>query len=446
MGGLNPTLALAAQAAGLRFDDLPADAVTVAKQCILDVIGSAIAGAASPGSAMVRESVLLDGGTGVCSLFGVPQARVTAGAAALANGTAAHALDFDDVLTAMIGHPSAPVLPAVFALAEEGGRSGRRLLEAFVAGVEVEARIGSAVAPAHYARGFHATGTVGTFGAAAAAARILDASEAAMTSALSLAGAQAAGLKSQFGTMTKPLQAGKAAANGLLAARLAVGGFTAAPDVIGCEQGFAATQADGLDVEALTAPFGRPWHLLATLFKMHASCHYTHSVFESLRSLRDRVPVSDVEAITLRVHPDLRKACDILIPETGLAGKFSMRYVAALALAVGRADPAQFTDEAVRDPVVSGLRARVDVVPDDTLHHFTCEAVLRSRDGRRYEASRHAGRPAWRSSPDEQTPALLEKFTSLTEPVLGGPRSARLAQKIMTMEEVPDVSGLLTAA
>ncbi|MBO0820009.1 MAG: MmgE/PrpD family protein [Nocardiopsaceae bacterium] len=232
---------------------------------------------------MVRESVLLDGGAGACSLFGVQRPRVTAAAAALANGTSARAPDFDDVLTAMIGHPSAPVLPAAFALAEEGGLSGRRLLEAFVAGVEVEARIGSAVAPGHYTRGFHATGTAGTFRAAAAAARILGASEAALGSALSVAGAQAAGLKSQFGTMTKPL------------------------------------------------------HVLGTLFKMHASCHYTHSVFESLHGLRDRVPPGEVAGITLRVHPDLLRACDIREPDTGLAGKFSMRFVAALALAAGRA-------------------------------------------------------------------------------------------------------------
>lgn len=445
MGSLNPTLALAAQAAGLRFDDLPPDVVTVARQCVLDVTGAAIAGAAAPGSTMVRESVLLDGGAGACSLFGVERPRVTAGAAALANGTAAHALDFDDVLTVMIGHPSAPVLPAAFALAEEGGLSGRRLLEAFVAGVEVEARIGSAVAPGHYTRGFHATGTAGTFGAAAAAAKILGASEAAMGSALSVAGAQAAGLKSQFGTMTKPLQAGKAAANGLLAARLAVRGFTGAPDVLACDQGFAATQADRLDADALAAPFGQPWHLLGTLFKMHASCHYTHSVFESLHGLRDRVPPGEVAGITLRVHPDLLRACDIREPDTGLAGKFSMRFVAALALAKGRAGPEEFTAETVRDPLLRGLRAKVEVVPDDRLHHFTCQAVLRAVDGRRYEASHNAGQPAWRHRPGEQTAALLEKFAGLTEPVLGATRSAQLAEAIMHLEEVPDVSALPTA-
>lgn len=446
MGGLNPGLntgvGLAAQAAGLRFDAIPPDVVTVAKQCILDVIGAAIAGAAAPGSVMVRESVLLDGGTGACSLFGVEGTRTTAGAAALANGTAAHALDFDDVLTIMVGHPSAPVLPVAFALAEEGKRSGRQLLEAFVAGVEVEARVGSAVAPGHYLRGFHATGTVGTFGAAAAAAKILDASEAVMESALSLAGAQAAGLKSQFGTMTKPLQSGKAAANGLLAARLAVRGFTATPDVIGCEQGFAATQADDLDLDALNLPFGATWHLLRTLFKMHASCHYTHSVFETTRSLRDRVPVAEVEGITLRVHPDLLKACDIHEPETGLQGKFSMRYVAAVALAVGRADPAQFTDEAVQVPALRDLRSKVDVVPDDTLHHFTCETVLRARDGRRFEASYNAGQPSWQRSPQEQTAALLGKFIGLVEPILGSIRSVKLAEAIMNVEEITDVSDL----
>jgi len=439
----NTTAVLAAQAASLRYEDIPADVVTVAKQMILDTIGSAIAGAADSGPAMIREIVLRDSGPGGCSLWGIPQVRTSPSAAALANGIAAHALDFDDVLTSFTGHPSSPVLPAVFALAEEARLSGRSLLEAFVTGIETQARIGTSVAPAHYKRGFHATGTIGTFGAAAAAARLLGVDADAMEYALGVAGAQAAGLKSQFGSMTKPLHAGKAASNGLLAARLAALGFTSARDVVACAQGFAATQADGLDLGILAAPIGSPWYILRTLFKMHASCHYTHSVFEAVRSLRGDVAAEDIEGIRLRVNPDLLAACDIREPKTGLQAKFSMRYVAALALVRGVADPAQFTDESVRTVgLLHELAAKVEVAPDRTVPHFTCECLLRARDGRRFEAAHNTERPAWEDSPQEQTAALVDKFTAIVGPVLGT-RTTELADAILHLEDVTDISELL---
>src|SRR5262249_45966409 len=151
--------------------------------------------------------------------------------------------DFDDTHTAMNGHPSAPVLPALLALAETGTASGERLLPALVAGVELECRLATALGPRHYAVGFHSTGPLGAFGAAAACAHLLDLDEEQWTHALGLAGTQAAGLKSGFGTMAKPLHAGRAASTGLLAALLACGGFTANPTVIEAPQGFAATHA-----------------------------------------------------------------------------------------------------------------------------------------------------------------------------------------------------------
>lgn len=393
---------------------------------------------------MVRGIALRDSGPGGCSLWGVPQVRTAASAAALANGIAAHALDFDDVITSYTGHPSAPVLPAVFALAEEGRLPGRSLLEAFVTGIETQARIGTSVAPTHYRRGFHATGTIGTFGATAAAARILGVDAEAMEYALGVAGAQAAGLKSQFGSMTKPLHAGKAASDGLLAARLAALGFTSTRDVVACAQGFAATQADGLDLSVLTAPIGSPWYILRTLFKMHASCHYTHSVFESVRSLRGYVRAEDIEGITLRVNPDLLAACDIHEPKTGLQAKFSMRYVAALALARGVANPSQFTDEAVREASeLHDLAAKVGVAPAPEVPHFICECILRARDGSRYEATHNTERPAGEVSPQEQTAALVDKFTAIVTPVLGKARTAELASAILHVEDMADVSELL---
>lgn len=437
------TARLARQASCLTLSGIPDSVRIVARQCILDVLGCAIAGADEAGTVMVRDVVLDDRAAGRSTLFGTPLPPVSASAAALVNGTAAHALDFDDVLTPMTAHPSAPVLPAAFAVAEERGLSGAALMEAFVTGVETECRIGAAVAPGHYARGFHATGTVGTFGAAAAIARLLGAGPAATQAALGIAGSGASGLKSQFGTMTKPLHAGTAAASGLLAARLAVRGFTGAADILTGPQGFAATQADQADDSILSAPFGEPWYLLQVLFKMHASCHYTHSAFEAARSLRDRSAIGDISRVTLRVHPDLLAACAIPDPSTGLEAKFSLRHVAALALARGSAGPEQFTDQAVASAAdVRGLREKTELAPSAQIPHFTCECRLETASGASYTARFDTSSPPWHVSPAEQSAALLDKFASLTAPVLGARRAGELARAIMTLEDVPDVRGL----
>lgn len=187
----------------------------------------------------------------------------------------------------------------------------------------------------------------------------------------------------------------------------------------------------------------KPLHVLGTLFKMHASCHYTHSVFESLHGLRDRVPPGEVAA----------SPCGCIPTSSGPATSASRTpaWPGSSACASWppwpwpRAGPEEFTAETVRDPLLRDLRAKVEVVPDDRLHHFTCQAVLRAGDGRRYEGSHNAGQPAWRHRPAEQTAALLEKFAGLTGPVLGAARSAELAEAIMHLEEVPDVSALPTA-
>lgn len=417
----------------------------MAKQCILDVIGVAIAGASEPPSQIVREVAVPDSGPGRSSLIGRPAPRVDQATAALVNGTSAHALDYDDVLPAMISHPSAPVLPAALAAAEHRRVGGRALLEAFVCGYEVEARIGAAVNPSHYNRGFHTTGTVGTFGAATAVARLLGLDGEHTEMALGVAGAGAAGLKSQFGTMTKPLQAGTAAAAGLRAAHLAARGFTATTDVVTCPQGFAATQADTVDRQLLGAPFGSPWYVLHTLFKMHASCHYTHATIEALSKLRPEIRPVSVVTVTLRVHPDLLSVCDIRRPSTGLEGKFSLRHVAAVALLRGAAGPDQFTDEVVQDPEVRRLREHVEVEASDAVPHFTTRCTVRMADGRTLAATSDSQQPAWQHHPREQTEALVTKFTSLAGPVLGKRQTAHLADAVLHLDEVDDVTFVVPA-
>ncbi len=254
---------------GLRLGDVPEAARAVACHCVLDWLGCALAGSVEPLS-QILLSEIVPGEQGEATLIGRPE-RATLLTAALVNGAMSHALDFDDTHWMMNGHPSAPVLPAALTLAERDDLDGAAFLSAVIAGIEFECRLGALIGGPHYAAGFHATGTLGTFGAAAAAAHLLGLDREQWCHAIGLAGTQAAGLKSGFGTMAKPLHAGRAASNGLAAALLARGGFTGNSAIIETAQGFAATHAGGpIDADRLSR-VGDRFLITETLFKYHAS-------------------------------------------------------------------------------------------------------------------------------------------------------------------------------
>src|SRR5438067_5565117 len=227
------TRALAARASAVAYDALPEAVRALARQCVLDYYGVALAGAGDELATILLDELLEAGGAAQAGIIG-HKARLPALSAALLNGAIGHALDYDDVNLAMPGHPSVAILPCLLALAEARQSSGREVIAAFVAGYETACRIGSALRPGHYNLGFHATGTVGAFGAAAACAHLLGLDAEATARALGIAGTQAAGLKSQFGTMCKPFHAGKAAQHRLLAARPAGRGVSSRPDRVAC--------------------------------------------------------------------------------------------------------------------------------------------------------------------------------------------------------------------
>src|ERR1700737_1761190 len=281
------TLALAKEASALGYDELPAPARELARQCVLDYLGVAIAGAEDPLVRILLDELTDAAGAPQASVIG-HEVRLPALSAALVNGAAAHALDYDDVNMAMPGHPSVAILPGLLALAELQRSSGREVITAFVAGYETACRIGLALQPGHYNPGFHSTATVGSFGAAAACARLLRLDTAVTAMALGIAGTQAAGLKSPFGTMCKPFHAGKAAHNGLLAARLAARGFSSRPDLVECEQGFALAHGPVFHPEAALADPPNGFHIFANLFKYHAACSLTHGPIECARKLREQ--------------------------------------------------------------------------------------------------------------------------------------------------------------
>lgn len=420
---------LAERWCAVRFDELPPEAVEVGRHCTLDWLGCALAGSGEPLAVILRDE--LTGAEGDATVVGTGR---TAGArsAALVNGAAGHALDFDDTHLRLSGHPTVPVLPAALAVAEELDLSGERLLTAFVVGVEVECRIGALLAPGHYRAGWHATGTVGTFGAAAAVAHLLGLDAERTAHALALAGTQAAGLQASFGTMAKPLHAGKAASDGLLAARLAARGFTGNPAVLEAPRGL-GTAAGGAapDPAQLDRLDGR-WTIRETLFKYHAACYLTHASINAALALAGKVALPDVDRVEVHVAESSLPVCNIPEPRTGLEGKFSLRATTAMALlGDDTTDRAAYSDARMGEHELVALRDRVRVVPAPDRAGTRAAVVVVSRAGDRFVAEDDTGRPA-----DDlalQRARLSSKFRGLAAPVVGDRRAEELRQAVVDL-------------
>jgi 2-methylcitrate dehydratase PrpD len=440
------TRVLASRAAGTRYEALPPEVRQVARQCVLDFFAVALAGAAEPLVRILLDDAVAEGGAPAATVIG-HEPRLPPLAATLVNGAASHALDYDDVNLAMPGHPTVAVLPGLLALAEQRRASGRALIEAFVAGYETQCRLGAALRPGHYDLGFHATGTVGAFGAAAGCARLLGLDEDGVARALGIAGTGAAGLKSMFGTMCKPFHAGKASENGLRAARLAARGLTTRTDVIECVQGFAATHGPDFAPEAARAEPPRGFHVLANLFKYHAACYLTHASIENATRLRREhgIGLDDVERLPIRMARTGDRVCNIPEPRDGLETKFSVRHTTAMALAgVDTAGLAIYNEATAMDPHLVAARSRIAIEFQDGWPDALSELVVELRDGRCLEARHDAGAPATDLAAQEAK--LLAKFDALVPPVLGAGRAARLRALILDLDALDDASELLRAS
>lgn len=410
------------------------DAGRLARQCVLDWVAVTLAARHEPLVGTLAATLQEEGGTSQATILGWPL-RLSCLQAALLNGTASHALDYDDVNYALMGHPTVPVLPALFALAEHRGLEGDALLAAFLAGYEFECRVGLAVGPSHYARGFHATATVGALGAAVACAHLLGLDRERMAHAVGLAVTQTAGLKSMFGTDCKPLHAGNAARTGLLSALLAARGFTSRTDSLECDQGFAATHAEHLNAAAALADPPMGMHLRANLFKYHASCYETHATIEASARLRRThgLRAEDISQVDIRVNPYCDRICNIAEPASGLQAKFSLRQTAAFALA-GRdtADIATFSDLTVAEPVATALRGKSRVVLDPSVP--ASQAVIRVQTirGDVHEAHHDASQPM--QDLNEQDARLAAKAHSLLDGLYGESRCSQLLEAINGMD------------
>jgi 2-methylcitrate dehydratase PrpD len=336
----------------------------------------------------------------------------------------------------MGGHPTVPVAPAVFALSEHLAKSGRDLIAAFSAGVDTECILGRYAGPAHYAKGWHATGTLGSFGAAAAAARLHGLSVADTAQAFGIAGTQAAGLKAQFGTMCKPLHAGHAAATGVLAAALAGRGFESRSDILENAQGFMATQADSASEERFGNALEQAAYSQDICFKYHAACYLTHSSIEATNNLcaSNAFDPHDIDSIEIRVNPGHFDVCNIAEPRTGLEAKFSLRFTAAMALAgVDTSSIEIFTDELTRDPGLVTFRDKVRVVAHEQSNPDSI-VTISTRSGEQFSDAVNVAIPM--RDLDAQWTKLERKFHAVADRVVGRSRADELAGCIKTLEQL----------
>jgi 2-methylcitrate dehydratase PrpD len=441
------TKALAEQARTLTFADIPEETRAWARQCVLDYIACGVAGASDELTGILIAELSEQGGRESATVFG-QAVRLPAAAAALINGAASHALDFDDVNLAMPGHPSVAILPALLALAEERGSSGEDVLTAFVAGYELQCRVGRVLAPGHYnVLGFHATATIGSFGAAAACAHLLRLDAEQFGTALGIAGTQAAGLKSMFGTMCKPLHAGKASYHGLLGAKLAMRGFTSRLDVIECQQGFASTHSPDFRPERAAESPAHGWYIRSNLFKYHAACYMVHSSIEATRKLREQLGVTPdrVERVSVELEESCDRICNIPAPRTGLEAKFSLRLATAMGLAgIDTGRLSTYSEAVAADPELVRLRDKVSLNFRVGIPNTFAEVELLLTDGTRLRASHDSGIAATDTA--DQGRRLEEKFVGLVEHVLGSQRCHALISGITSFDTLGNLRELMALA
>ena len=439
---------------------IPADVRELARRAILDTVGVTLAGVDEPPARLARGIAAGEGGASDApraTLLGTELTAPLAGAA-LANGTAGHALDYDDVTAAMNGHPSVPLVPAIFAIGEAERSSGAEIVTAFATGFEVECKIGRALGASHYARGFHQTTTLGALGAAAASAQLLRLGREQTAHALGIASSLAGGLRANFGSMTKPLQAGNAARGGVLAALLARDGFTGGEDILDGHFGFVSVfspAGDG-DAERIDG-FGEPWELSepGLSVKKYPCCFVSHRPADATLSLVARHALTPALVERIEVHVPRAAIGPTgnvgpLIhsrPQTGLEGKFSLEYVVAAALFDRELTFANFEDSAVQRAELQAFIPKVTAVADDDLSVEGSglggsynRVEIHTTDGR--VLSEQLREPRGGPSSPLSWDQLLAKYRDCASRALDAAAVERSAELLVALDDLDDVRTL----
>jgi 2-methylcitrate dehydratase PrpD len=404
---------LAGRIRAFTYDGLPNAAVEWAKMGILDTVGVTLAGSREP---CARIALRISAAAGPALVFGLAH-RLAVTNAALVNGIAAHALDFDDCNNTLGGHPSAPILPGLFALADAMPVSGRDFIAAYVAGFETETRIARAVNFHHYDKGWHPTATLGVFGATAAASRLFELTAAQTATALAIAASLSSGLKANFGTMTKPLHIGHCAQNGVMAAMLAREGMTASHDVFEHRQGFfeVFNGAGNYDPDAVLRDWAEPLDIVTPgiAIKRYPCCGSTHPAIDAMLDLvhAHRLTPDNVAHVVSWTHPRRLAHTNRPVLRSGLDAKFSVQYCLARALVDGAVVLSQFDDASYLDARVAEVMARIEAAPHPQMSlassaHLGAEVTVTTTDGRRL--TKAVDIAVGRTSEDPVPPAVLE--------------------------------------
>lgn len=443
---------MAAFVSDLTYSDLPADLVDAAVNSIVDTAGVAVAGSTARPGEVVRETVATEsGGDRAVSLLGTDE-RAPPPEAALVNATAAHALDYDDSSLYVHAHPSATTAPTVLGLAARDGRSGAAVVTAYLAGVEVQYYLAAVMdVGAHVDRGWHATATLGTFGATAAAAWLRGLDEEEVTNAFTVAASKPAGLKVNFGTMTKPLHAGHAARSGEAAAALAANGFTASADAVDGEGGFVDVYSGSPPADVDSVSIGDPWLFLEddTYHRKEYPCcacsHPTIAAVEGLLAER-AVDPGDVQRVEVTAPAYTAEELRHSDPSTALEGKFSMEHAVAWALLEADVGLDAFTESAVGDDAVAAMRERVEfeVDPDNSFGSYDTTVRIETADG---TFERRESEPPGTHADPLCGDALREKFLECTTravPEADALAAYRQLTSLPDLEDVGSVVDLLT--
>jgi 2-methylcitrate dehydratase PrpD len=428
----------AAFAADFAEQPLAADIVHHAKRAIIDWYAALFPGAVTPPATLLEKALgeALDRGRARLALGRAAGPR----AAALINGTAAHSAEVDDIYFEAIFHPGAPTIASALAAAQSAGASGESLLKAVIAGYEVSTRIGAAMGRAHY-KFWHTTGTVGTFGAAAAAAMIYGLDEKRFAHALATAATFAAGLHQAFrmDSMSKPLHAGRAAESGLLAAIAAREGVTGALNIIEGEAGFGRAMGDGPDWESALATLGREFNITQITFKNHACCGHTFAAIDGALEVQRRLRVAarDIARVRIETYGETLNVAGNPRPVTPAEARFSTPYVVATALMHGSVRLAAFEPARIADPMTRDLMGRIELAVDKDIDaafpaRRAATVMIETTDGRVEKMLQ----PTRKGDPDMPLTdrELEEKYLELAVPVIGEPKAAALLKRLWQLD------------
>ena len=439
------TRCLAQHIVSAKPEDLPENVRKEAARTLLNWAGCAIGGARHATVDIALAALSPFSGPAQASILGRHE-RLDVLNAALMNGISSHIFDYDDTHLRTIIHPAGPVAAAILALSEYRPVSGRDFVRALVLGIETECRIGNAVYPAHYDVGWHITGTAGVFGAAAAAGKLLGLSEQQMVWALGLAAAQPVGLREMFGTMTKSFHPGRAAQNGLTAALLAARNFTSSNQPLEAKRGWASVLSTSRNYAEITGDLGQTYQILLNTYKPFACGVVIHPVIDGCIQLRNEhnLTAAQIDRIELLVHPLVLELTGKKTPQTGLEGKFSVYYAAAVAIVEGAGGERQFTDRLVHDPTILALRDRVTAAIDASIGEAQARIAITLTGGRRLDKYvQHAIGSL--DNPLSDT-ALETKFLDLAGGLLPAEKARRVLHLCWNIEKLPSAAELAQAA